>query len=184
MKKLLLCGTVLLLLTGCVPAEKMTTYKNAEYNFQFDYPESFTVTNANYGNQEKKIVQVQLPSSAYPKTNFNDAAFTVSVSDAKTISQCLGMNNPEGGHLFKDSITSNGGVKFYETPGLGKAAGNLYETKVSRTFTGTQCFEMVETVHTSNIGNYDPKTTTEVDTKPVWEKLDKILPTFKFTAKK
>jgi len=158
------------------------TYNNSAYNFQFDYPTAFTFTDANYANLENKIVQVQIPSSTYPKTNFGDAAFTVSESAPKTLADCLTINAPEGGTAFTDSTTING-IKFYSTRGQGAGAGNFYATKIYRTFLSPQCFEIVETVHTGNIGNYEPGTVTEVDQKPIWADLDTILATFKFTNK-
>lgn len=201
MKKLILSGTILLLLSGCaatnvtppvnnnqtsqtttpspIPAQTQS-YKNSEYNFQFDYPATYASIDANYGNLENKIAQVQISSTAYPKTNFGDAAFTVSEATAKSLDECLTMNEPEGGAVFKASTTING-VTFYTTTGNGAGAGNYYETKNYRTLASSECFEIVETIHTSNIANYDPGTVTEIDKTPIWTELDNILSTFNFT---
>lgn len=166
--------------TSTAKTDNLQNYKNSAYNFQFDYPATFALTDPNYGNLENKIVQVQLLSGAYPKTNFDDAAFTVSRKTAKSLSECLTMNEPEGGTGFKNGTTVNG-IKFYTTTGNGAGAGNYYETKIYRTFASSECFEIVETIHTSNIGNFDPGTVTEINKTPIWTELDNILSTFNFT---
>lgn len=168
--------------TSTAKTETLQNYKNSAYDFQFDYPATFALTDPNYGNLENKIVQVQLLSGAYPKTNFDDAAFTVSEKTAKSLNECLAMNEPEGGTGFKDTATVNG-IKFYTTTGNGAGAGNFYETKIYRTFSSSECLEIVETIHTSNIENFDPGTVTEINKTPIQAELEKILSTFDFTTK-
>lgn len=157
----------------------LLTYSNQEYKFQFNYPPEFSSTNSNYANLDKKIVQFGLPSSAFPKTNFSDAGFSVSVAPAKTLDQCLAMNPPEGNKGFNSSEIING-ISFSEADGSGAGAGNLYESKIYRTFADSLCFEIAETIHTSNINNFDPGTVTEVNKDVILNKLRSILLTFKF----
>lgn len=162
------------------PASNLQTYTNSTYHFHFTYPKEFNFATANYGNLSTKIVQLQLGSAAYPKTNFGDAAFTVSMSNAQNREQCLNMNSPEGSKGFDASPIDVNGVNFYLTNGSGAGAGNLYESKVYRTFRDSSCFEIVETLHTANIGNYEPGTVEAVNKVRVWERLNSIFTTFAF----
>jgi len=164
------------------PTTSQQTYKNTTYNFSFLYPNGFSSVPVTYANLGTQIVQVQLDSAAYPKTNFVDAAFTVSTATANSEKNCLSMNQPEGSNGFKTSKTING-VKFYQTNGQGAGAGNFYETRTYRTFRSpNKCFELNTTIHTANIANFKPGTVTEVDKKPIWDKLESIVSTFKFNA--
>jgi|GEM_PF-4806373 len=157
------------------------TYNNSAYNFTFDYPTEFSFVDPNYANLDQKIVQIQLASKDYPKTNLGDAAFTVSEATTKTEKECLTLNLPEGSDGFKDTKTING-VNFFTTTGAGAGAGNLYDMKTYRTFVSPTCYELNETIHTAQIGNFDPGTVTEVNKDEIWAKLEGILATFKFTA--
>ncbi len=202
MKKLFLISTIILLLAaGCksstssqtqdntnTPSPTQTvvptaqTYLYLPYDFQFTYPLEFGFTSPTYANLEEKIVQLELPQSAYPHTNFGDAGFTVSAGNAQSLNDCLSKNPPPGGRLqpsFQTSSTING-VTFYQTEATGAAAGNLYESKVYRTLRNNLCLELNATLHTSNISNYPKGTVSEVDKTAVWSKLDSIIQSFKF----
>jgi len=163
------------------PAAAVSTYRNATYNFEFQYSAEFSFTDAIYANLQQKIVQVNLAQSEYPKTNFGDAALSFSIQPVSSLQACLSANLSENAAGFKETRSING-VTFYLGQGNGAAAGNFYDSRIFRTFRSGSCFEIAETLHTSNIGNYEPGTVTEVDPKPIWERLDKILASFKFTA--
>lgn len=162
------------------PTSNLQTYTNSTYHFHFTYPKEFNFVTANYGNLSTKIVQVQLSSAAYPKTNFGDAALTVSMSSAQNLEQCLNMNSPEGSSGFGPSPIDVNGVNFYLANGSGAGAGNLYEAKVYRTFRGLSCFEIAETLHTANIDNFAPGTVEAVNKVRVWERMNSIFTTFQF----
>lgn len=156
------------------------TYRNATYGFEFAYPADMAFVTPSYASLQDKIVEITTKSNLYPETNFGDAAFSVSAQYARTLPACLalGHNDPEFG---KEPITING-VNFYLAKTTGAAAGNLYQSTLYRTLAGkATCLELMETVHTTNIGNYEPGTVTEVDQGPIKERLDGILNSFKFT---
>ena len=157
----------------------LQTYHNSQYNFAFNYPEEFAFNTPVYSNLNEQIVQLGLSNKDYPKTNFGDAAFTVSVQSTKSLNECITTNLPEGIEKLTKTKTING-TEFYTDEGTGAAAGNRYETHTYRTFVSSNCFEINETIHTANIGNYDPAVT-EVNTKPIWKDLEGIMSTFKFT---
>jgi hypothetical protein len=155
-------------------------YKNDSYKFKFMYPEEFGFVTPNYANLEDKIVQIQLPRSSYPQTNFGDAGVYVSAVYAKSLQDCLKLNLPEGSTGFGSDKVDINGADFYQTVGNGAGAGNFYESKIYRTYHNDFCVELGETLHTSNIGNYTPGTVTEVDKDAVWQKLDLVLKSFSF----
>ncbi len=163
-----------------VGTENLQTYKYLPYNFEFKYSDDFGFASPQYGDLEDQIVTIQIPNTDYPKTNFGDAAFTVSVSYPKKDEDCF---DSEGRAFSQTNVTING-IDFLTWGGTGAAAGNIYEEKVYRTMHEKYCFELREIIHTSNIGNYDPGTVTEIDKKPLWEKLDAVVSSFKFTQQK
>ena len=161
--------------------ENLQTYTDATYHFQFKYSSDFNVVTPNYALLSQKINQVQLPSSTFPKTNFGDGGFAVSVQTVTSEQECLSANMPEGSTGFNDTQTING-VIFHKTTGMGAGAGNFYESKTYRTLRNSMCYEISETIHTSNIANYDPGTVSEVDKNAVWTKLDEVLSTFTLSS--
>jgi len=157
----------------------LQSYKNITYNFEFEYPKNIGFVVPSYANLEDKILQIEIPQSDYPQTNFGDAAFSVSATYTKSLKECLTKNAPENGDGFKTPVEINGST-FYKTPGSGVGAGNIYESLNYRTLTKDKmCLELVQTIHTSNIGNYTPDTVTEVNKTEVQNRLDIILNTFK-----
>jgi hypothetical protein len=167
--------------SGSLSAATTQTYTNSTYNFSFVYGNDFTFVTPAYGSLLNQIVQVQMGNSDYPKTNFNDADFTVSQDYAKTQAACLALTgnaNANGGFANQQTIN---GVTFYAKKGSDAAAGNEYASTLYRTYHGTDCIELTETIHTGNIDNYPAGTVTEVDTTPIQSELDHILNSFKFT---
>jgi len=192
MKKTIIIASLLMVAAGCNTAPTSTqnqqqtssapqlqTYQNGTYGFEFQYPQNMVFVTPNYANLQDKIVEVSIPQTDYPKTNFGDAAFSVSASFARSLASCLAMNAPENGDGFKTKTQINGQT-FYMSPGSGVGAGNLYESKIYRTLSGNQtCIELNETLHTANIGNFPAGTVTAVDKNVVWSRLDAVLTTFK-----
>ncbi len=157
------------------------TYTNSSYNFSFDYGNDFTFVTPAYGSLKNQIVQVQMSNANYPKTNFDDADFTVSQDYAANQAACLKFQANSGSASgFNNQQTING-VNFYSEKGGDAAAGNLYNSMIYRTYRGTDCIELDETIHTGNIGNYPTGTVTEINQAPIQAELDSILNSFKFT---
>lgn len=164
-----------------IPPESQT-YLNGTYGFKFTHPSNFVFVTPTYANLEDKIVQLQIDSKMYPKTNFGDANLAVSAVYAKSPDDCLAMNPPEGATGFKVKTLIKG-FDFHKAKSSGAAAGNLYEATVYRGFFGNQtCIELTEMIHTMNLANYQPGAVTEVDKKDVQKKLDDMLQSFEFTS--
>jgi len=162
------------------PNQNLQTYKNASYNFQFQYPPDFSfVAPSGYsslGSDSEQIVQVQADNKNFPGTNLADYAFTV--SNQYNYADCLkSVNNKIP--LTQTQTINN--TTFYKDTTSGAAAGNLYDSQIYRTVRDKWCYEISLTVHTGNIGNYTPGTVAEVDKNKVYDVLNQILLTFKFT---
>jgi len=158
--------------------EQNSTYSYAPYGFEFNYGADWQFTSPAYANLEEKIVQVQLPQSTYPGTNFGDAAFTVSAGTAATLDECLQLNSADTAGF--NTVQEINGTTYTKAETSEAAAGNLYESRIFRTLRGNTCIEVLQTIHTGNIGNYEPGTVTQVNKDTVWEELNKVLATFKF----
>lgn len=153
-------------------------YKNQTYGFEFSYPKDYEFVTPTYTSLEDKIVQIQTPRDLYPNTNFSDAGVAVSAEFAKDLNECLGKN--QGGKIFSQNMNINGEV-FYFATSSDAGAGNFYESNTYRSLLGGQlCFEISETIHTTNIGNYPPGTVKEVNKGDVINSLRNILSSFKF----
>ncbi len=167
--------------TPTPPTPTTQTYSNATYGFNIEYPLYMKFVTPNYANLQDKIVAIQIPREEYPKTNFGDAAISVSAQAASSLADCLKLAPPEGSDGFKTKVVING-VDFYMTKSSGVGAGNLYESNVYRTVKAPNgaCIEIAATIHTSNIGNYPAGTVTEVNKPQITAKLDTVVNSFKF----
>ncbi len=186
MKKVFLVFAIALLAVSCssqqntaLKSDKLQAYRNASYNFEFQYPSEFEFVQPEYFSLREPIVQLSLPKEQYPKTNFGDAGFAVSYSASKNQKECLDASFIEKNKSF-DRQQVIDGETFYVTAATGAAAGNIYQSRIFRIFKDHLCFEIQQTVHTSNIGNYTPGAVSAVDQAPIWTKLDVILFSFKF----
>jgi hypothetical protein len=155
-------------------------YANSTYGVSLQYPAGFTFTDVTYANLDQKIVQFALDRSNYPGTNFSDAGVAISMQTAASLKQCLQINLPENATGFKETRDING-TAFYTGQSAGVGAGNIYTSRVYRAYRNNSCYEIDETIHTSNIGNYEPGTIKEVDPDTVWDRLDQVGKTFKFS---
>lgn len=157
-------------------AQKSQTYKNTQYGFQFSYAKAYELdpsgSQANFfKNEAKSLVSVSVPQSLYPKTNFGSANLGVAVQQKSVESSCLKASETE----------EINGTLFHRSEVDGAAAGTHYQTKIYRVFRNPDCFEVSLTVGIANIGNFEPGAVLEVDENDIWNKLDQLLKTFKFT---
>lgn len=195
MKKLLLsCVMLILLGNGCVktalapvspvevPESNFQIYHNETYGFEFIYPTELAFVTPIYSSLENKIVQLQTVQNKYPGTNFGDAAISVSATYAKSLAECLKFPLNDGGR-FTETVTIHG-TEYSVASSTGAGAGNFYESAAYRTLSGGQtCIELTRTIHTMNIGNYTPGTTTEVDKRPISDMLEAVVGSFKFVKR-
>ena len=130
-----------------------------------------------------------IPRSFQPKTNFSEATFVVgSSADPKSIELCLRASNgetpgynPEVANPVSAGRVTINGVAFSKY-NLGDAgAGNYYDTTSYRTMRDGVCYAVEYTIHSTNIGNYDPSQgISEFDRAKVQGILEDIAKSFKF----
>ncbi len=149
--------------TTTTPTSSYTFSDNGK-TLKFNYPKSVTVSGGGIGystawqNEATTsglvLAQAILPQSFQPNTNFGDAKFTVGTSaDTAAVASCS--TGPTALGVQKSVVTINGqhyAKILYSDAG----AGNLYETTSYRTVRNNQCYTIEYTIHSTNIGNYDP----------------------------
>lgn len=164
------------------------TFTDNGKTFTFSYPNTLVLSggeigyNTSWRNNTQTLglsfVKVAIPRGSYPKTNFSEAWFTVGTSsDATAIKECLIATNGEQAK----GITTINGVQ-YATFELGDAgAGNYYETTSYRTMRNSQCYAIEYTVHSTNLGAYDPSQgISQFDGVTVIDILESIVHSFSF----
>lgn len=168
--------------------------------FTFSYPKAFTLVGdaigmtqqwrANATTNGDRLVTVIIPRSFMPKTNFSEATFTVGTSaDPQSMELCLRASNGEveaSPVANTANPVSSGQVKIngisFSKYTLGDAAtGNYYDTTSYRTKRNGLCYAVEYTIHSTNIGNYDPSQgITEFDRAKIQGLLEEIVQSFKF----
>lgn len=125
------------------------------------------------------IVQLKLKSLAQPKTNLEEATFTVGrTGDQQLLKTC--MQKPRGYMLQADSIKKDGRI-YFRTKYSDAGAGNYYTVVQYRTIREDYCYSIEEMVHTTNIHNYPPdRGISPFDSAGVWGALDTAWKTFQF----
>jgi membrane-bound inhibitor of C-type lysozyme len=163
------------------------TYIDQAGTFSFVYPDAFSIVGTAPGYTQSWMVntttmgmllaEVQLPSTAQPKTNFAGANLTVGTSaDPAAISGCLTASN---GAVADGTVTINGVTldKFTENSA---AAGSLYTTTSYRLVRDNQCYAIEDTIHSSQLANYPKGTVTAFNQVAVASQLAAIVESFKF----
>jgi hypothetical protein len=153
--------------------------------FSFVYPKDATIDNDltypwqfNTAVPGTLLARIVIPRSVQPSTNLSDSLFIVGTSiDTQALKECLLATN---GEIAKGDTTINGIT--YKRFELGDAgAGNLYDTTSYRTIHNGQCYAVSYTIHSTNIGNYDPSQgITAFDRVSITHTLEAIAQSFRF----
>lgn len=138
-----------------ISAEELKTYTDPEGVFSFKYPLGFEVS----GREGAIVSEINIPKSYMPKTNFSDAKLTINWSNQPSdIKNCHGETN-----------TSDAG------------AGNFYETTTVKRIYDGDCYSFEYTIHSTNIGNYDPSQgIKEFDKVKIKSDLNGVINSFKY----
>lgn len=139
------------------------TFVDQGKTVSFNYPASYTLSGGEIGYSSSwrtntqtlgiTLAKVSIPKETQPQTNFSEAIFSVGTSSDKTaIKNCLVPTNGETAK-GKETINDVSYTKLNLTEG---AAGNFYDTTSYRTIKNDQCYAIEYTIHSTNIGAYDP----------------------------
>lgn len=153
-----------------------------EMAYHVSYPRDFDIASLDAATGSSFLdrypVKIALPEDAFAdeKTNFAGAWLAFDFDQGKSEKTCYGkVDSPLT--PTDETVEINGATYHVDRPSGGAAAGNLYESTVYRLMTEDGCFEIVETLHTTNVANYDPGTVTEFDKTKVETIFDEILAT-------
>lgn len=178
-----------------LPTNNLKTLHDGTYNkmadtsdiYSLQYPRDFELLqleNARGGFIGTSRLSLVFPKGMFttPKSNFNEAYLTVRIGiDADSIENCY--TKPENAKKeFFPGPTINM-IPFEMTTTTDIGAGGMYESRVYRTLQNKRCYEITETIHTGNIGNYEPGTVAQFDKQKAYTELDKILNTFTLVTK-
>lgn len=166
-------------------------YQNKNYGFKFSYPKEFKFNEGTdqirnvgtfFGESGESLATVALPEISYPDTNFQYAFLTISVSESVKDADVCRRFQRDGDNFAR--ILSNEKIinetKFAWDETSGAAAGTMAETRIYHTLVKEKCFEISLNLFSSNIGNYEPGTVTEINKPEVWQRLEGILAALEF----
>ena len=157
----------------------LKTYTNEKYGYEFSYllDEKF------YVNNEAEIFVSYDNKILMPKTDFGSAQFYVNILSSKTETECRAItySNPVSGERPPGKKIING-VTFVEGGDSGAAAGTFVQEKIYRAFYNGNCYDLIERLNTFNdLQGLGLRIMNQFEEQTIWNKLDQILSTFKFT---
>ena len=162
------------------PAASTKTYTNSKLSFSITYPADMASSSVNYTGYlpltKNPLASFVLSSSTYEGTNLKEAGVYVGASyQPKAITSCgLALQ----GETALGTQTINGAV-FNVFSSNDAGAGNLYESKIYRRLENGWCVEVVELLHSANIGNYTPGTVMQFDKSHFQGLLDAVVRTYR-----
>jgi hypothetical protein len=171
--------------------EGWQTFSNSQYNFEIKYPKNEVNLYTDYEKVKSlsyiPVCNPEMLGCLYydknnlAKTNFGGAGVSVDVlKNLSTESKCLA---PMVGEKKETNISING-VTFSVFSGNGAALSHYESYKNYRTFNSGVCVSLGQRVTSVNlevIETTGPDAIKGFNEKEVWNKLDQILSTFKFT---
>lgn len=156
--------------TTTTPSKTLTTYTNQDPDFSFNYPADFNLdegTRPSFEGNWSSLSQatgtvyatLTLPRSFQPGTNFSEATVSFAGSTNATTT-CTDLPNDM---QIKSEVVQIGGQEFIKVEVADAGAGNFYQTTVYRRLVSDTCLSIESTIHSTNIGVYDPGTVKEFD---------------------
>lgn len=153
-------------------------YENKEFGFSLRYPGEYEKISANYEYLTRNsLITIGLPEDYYKGTNLSEAIADIGASrDDAIVKKCL--EAQEGEVESGEKVIAE--EKFQAFKADGAAAGNRYESLRFRIVKNGVCYELVQLLHSGNIGNYPENTVREFDKPEALDKLDEIVRGFSF----
>jgi len=157
------------------------TYVNSTYGVSFSYPVKYTLEddksaplNSKFlGASAVDVASVDMPSLAYPDTDFSRALLNVSVSSGTTEEQCEQfLSTPS--KPAQPAKVKLGPNSFAEMEETGSEPDGQSDVKYFHLFKNGACYEFALEVETARTSDED---LAQVDRGKVFEQLEKILTT-------
>lgn len=152
--------------------------------FGIQYPEDWRVIEGTQAQDVNHYVGTPVVKLATPEgfllgTNFNEASVTVSQSSAAAdVATCLTKVDSWPTPLV--SQPASNGFSWMVANFTGAAAGNRYDEIAYRLVRDNTCVELLTTIHSGNIGNYEPGVVTGFDQTLVADLLEQAVQSFEF----
>ena len=166
-----------------LPGVDAVRYDNEEFGFTIGRPASSPVETSGFEAYlpltQKPVVGFALTPELFQGTNLIDAGVYIGAISDPTVAEKWDQPAADSGEQSAGTAEING-VSFAVFTSTGAAAGNIYDQKVYRTLRDGTCFEIVELLHSGNIGNYEEGTIVEFDKATFQGYLEAMVQTFSF----
>jgi hypothetical protein len=168
------------------------TFTASDGSFSFNYNNAFSVTPGDgtptadweLNNQTQNgllLATVLAPKDYMPQTNFGESKLTIGKSaDTTAIKNCLVDNS---GIKAIGQPTTVSGYPFTKFTFSDAGAGNFYDTTSYKGIVGGDCYVVEYTIHSTNIGNYDPSQgITQFDKTKIASDMESIVQSFRLVV--
>ena|SRR5581483_6583581 len=142
------------------------TYTDPHLHFTMLYPATAAASDVNYTGYlpltQNAVVSFTLPKDMFKGTNLGEAGVYIGATTSQKALQSCTNALVDFGEKAAGTQQING-TTFNVFTSTGVGAGNIYDETDYRTVQNGTCIEVVELLHSGNIGNYPPGTTKEFD---------------------
>ncbi len=174
------------------PGPDEARYTDSGGRFTLIYPKAFSISGPksalttswrqDAASTGYLLATLTIPKSYMPRTNFSEAVLTIGQSNDKTELGSSGCPTKLAGYIpgSAAAVVINGQT-FTKITRSDAGAGNLYQTTGYYTIRDGDCYAVEYTIHSTNIGNYDPSQgITPFDNDKIVGVLEKIVKSFTF----
>ena len=169
-----------------IPGTPSVIYEDPQSGFSMYYPSTALLETAGFEGYlpltQSPVIAFTLNTDMFQGTNLGEAGVYVGATSSPAIvADCMNPSSDAGETQATSSQTING-TAFSVFDSTGAAAGNIYQEKAFRTVENGSCFEIVELLHSSQIGNYPPGKVVAFDQAKFSSILDAMVATFAFKS--
>ena len=162
-----------------IPGVADETYTNSHLSFSIKYPATATSSAFDFSGYLQRtgtpVVSFVLPKEQ--GTNLSEAGVYIGATTTPSAMQSCENEVQQNGEVAVGTTTING-QDFATFTSSDAGAGNFYESTSLRTYQNGSCFEIVELIHSTNIGNYTPGTVVAFDHAKYQGFLEAIVATY------
>lgn len=168
-------------LADIIPGITNQIYTDPHLSFSIEYP-STAISTSSFSAGYLPLTQTpriafELPNSMFQGTNLVEAGVYVGATTTPSVlTNCWSPS--EQSNETQTGSTTIDGQDFGVFISTGAGAGNLYQQKAYRTIQSGWCLEIVELLHSGNIGNYPAGTVTQFDQAEYSGILDRIVQSY------
>ncbi len=172
-----------------IPGVENKTYTSTDPNLAFtiEYPATASSSEVDYTGYlpltQHSIASFTLPRSMFEGTNLGEAGVYIGANSSASVVKNCTLAQTNSGEKAQGIATING-TTFNVFASTGVGAGNIYDETIYRTVARDACIEIVELLHSGNIGNYPPGSVTQFDRAKFKGYLDGMLNTLQFSSAK